>query len=116
MDSSAPLRLVNPSGHHQPVVQVLPFSVNAVGFGLLPLQLPLKPICVDCPGARDPFQDRFVAVTCVPDCVQFADQPWAMLCEPGQVNFSDQLRSAEVPVLAMVTDAVKPPGHWLETA
>jgi len=61
MDSSGPLRLVNPSGLNQPVVQVLPFSVNAVGFGLLPLQLPLKPLCADCPGARDPFQDKFVA-------------------------------------------------------
>src|SRR5262245_30649817 len=48
-------------------------SVNEVGFGLLPLHLPLKPTVVDPLVGREAFQDRLTPVMFAPDCDQVAD-------------------------------------------
>ena len=40
-------------------------------------------------------------------------QALVMCWSPGKVNFSVQPLSAAVPVLVIVTLAVKPPVHWL---
>ena len=45
------------------MVQAAPLRVNAVGLGLLPVWVPLKPKRVDAPGASVPFQDRLVIAT-----------------------------------------------------
>ena len=72
---------------------------------------------VDAPGAREPFHDRFVAVTAVPLCDHVADQPWVTCWLPLKENFSDQLLSADVPVLVIVTAPVKPePQSFVEYA
>ena len=95
------------------MVQVTPFRVKAVGAGLLPLQVPLKPIPVDAPGASELFQDRLVAVTCWPVCVQVALQPWPMCCAgSGKVNASVQPLIVVEPVFVIVILVVSPPGHW----
>ena len=39
----------------QETVQAEPFSVNAVGLGLAPVWVPLKPKLVDAPGASVPL-------------------------------------------------------------
>src|SRR5215469_15122728 len=53
----------------------------------------------------------FVAVTADPLWVTVAFQALVTFWSPGNVHFSDQLLSALVPVLLMVTLAVKPPVH-----
>src|SRR5262245_28575210 len=56
-------------------VHATPLSEKAVGFGSLPLHVPLKPIWVDAPVPRLPFQDRLVPVTSWPVWDQVAPQP-----------------------------------------
>jgi hypothetical protein len=41
-----------------------------------------------------------------------APQPLVTRCPAGNVNASRQALTALVPVLAIVTEPVKPPGHW----
>lgn len=50
------------------MLQLTPFSLNAVGALLMPLQVPLKPgsLLSDVPGAIDPLYERFVTVTFPP--------------------------------------------------
>ena len=55
--------------------QVVPLMANEVGAGLLPVQVPLKPMLVLAPVARLPFHGMFWAVTRVPDWLQVALQP-----------------------------------------
>jgi len=96
----------------QPVVQAVPLSVNDVGAVLVVGNVPLNPIWVEPPGARARFQSRLAAVTvALPDaCVHVADQPGSVTRWPaGKANASVQPLTAAVPVLAMVTVAVKPP-------
>ncbi len=55
--------------------QVTPLTLNVAGLGLLPVQVPLKPMLVEAPVARLPFQGMLVPVTRVPDWLQLAPQP-----------------------------------------
>ena len=55
----------------------------------------------------------FVTVTLVPLCVTFPFQSCVIVCPFAKVQVSVQFEIAVVPVLLMVTDAPKPPGHWL---
>ena len=92
-----------------PPLQATPLSVNEVGFGLLPLHDPLKPMLVAAPVARLPFHDSFCAVTLLPDWLHLADQPCATRwLESGNVKPSVQPLSAS-PTFLMVMLAVKPP-------
>lgn len=83
--------------------------VKAVGLGLLPDQVPLKPMLVEAPVARAPFQSRFLAVTAWPLCAQVALQPcesfWVVV---GKVNPSVQAVSGS-PRFLTDTLAVNPP-------
>ena len=83
---------------------------NEVGLGLLPDQVPLKPMEVAAPVARAPFQGMFVAVTLVPDWLQLALQPvgvyrWVVV---GKSKASVQAVSGS-PRFFSVRFAVKPP-------
>ena len=62
-------------GRGQAVEQETLLRVNAVGRGLLPPCVPLKPTLIVAPGASDPLYDMLVAVTAAPVCVQVADHP-----------------------------------------
>ena len=62
---------------------MLPLRVNDAGRGLLPVCVALNPKLVDAPGASDPFHAAFVAVTCVPDWVTFADHACVTCCPPA---------------------------------
>ena len=93
--------------------QLTPLTVNAVGFGLLPTHAPLKPIEVEAPVPRLPFQSRLRAVTALPDWVQVADQPCCTRwLASGKVKPSVQPVSGS-PRFRSVTLAVKPPGQSL---
>jgi hypothetical protein len=54
----------------------MPFTLNAVGAGLPPLNEPMKPSVTEPPVETGPFQLALEAVTCAPDCVQVPFQPW----------------------------------------
>jgi hypothetical protein len=58
-----------------PPVQATPFSVNAVGTGLLPVHEPLKPNEAVPLVASDPFQAALRTVTDDPDWVTEHHQP-----------------------------------------
>jgi len=96
-----------------PPLQTVPFNVNCVGFGLLPLQAPLNPIVVLAPLASAPLYDSFFAVTFWPLCDQMADQPcctrWLLF---GKVKPRVHELSGS-PRFLIVTFAVKPPGQSL---
>jgi len=94
------------------VLQVEPFSVNAVGAVLVPVYVPLKPIPIEPFGAIDWFQVRFVAVTVAEPvaCAHVALQPGSVTRWPdGNANANVHPLTAVVPVFEMVTVAVKPP-------
>ena len=94
-------------------LQATPLILKSVGFGLLVVQVPLKPMAVDEPVASDWFQSRPVAVTALPDWLQLADQPWATFCPLfGKVKVSFQLLTAS-PRFWMVRLADMPPCHSL---
>jgi hypothetical protein len=65
-----------------PPVHVMPLTVKVAGTGLVPDQAPVKPSETDAPEPSEPFQDMLAAVTCAPDWVQVAFQPWVILCAP----------------------------------
>src|SRR5690242_15855543 len=57
-------------------VHVTPLSVNEDGVGLLLVHVPWKPMVVEAPVPRCPFQEAFFAVTAEPLWLYVADQPW----------------------------------------
>lgn len=59
-------RVARPPGRPQPVAQTAPLRVNSCGAGLLPVWVPLKPSCTDCPGAMVAFQAAGLTVTWSP--------------------------------------------------
>ena len=61
-----------PAAH--PVVQVVPFSVNAVGLVLVPVWDPLNPSSTLPPAWIVPFHGALVTVTAAPVCVNAPDQ------------------------------------------
>ena len=77
-------------------VHVTPLSVNEDGVGLLPVHVPWKPMVVEAPVPRWPFQDAFFAVTAEPLWLYVADQPWVTFCpESGKVQPSVQASTSE---------------------
>jgi hypothetical protein len=90
--------------------QVTPLTLNEVGLGLLPDQVPWNPMLVEPPLAIAPFQAALVAVTVLPDWLhEPADQPLVyFVVVSGKSNFSVQLVQAS-PMFLMVMFAVNPP-------
>ncbi|GAA3254014.1 hypothetical protein GCM10020216_089270 [Nonomuraea helvata] len=93
-----------------PPPQVLPFTLKLVGLGLLPVQVPLKPMETEPPVERLPLYGMLVAVTRVPDWLQLALQPVGVYFWPvvgkSKARFHDVMGS---PVFFKVMFAVKPP-------
>src|SRR5690606_6384131 len=89
--------------------QVTPLIANDSGGGLLPLQVPLKPMEVLAPVPRLPFHGMLWAVTRVPDWLQVALQPcsrrWLVV---GKSKVSVHSFSGS-PRFSMVIAAVNPP-------
>ena len=83
-------------------------TVNPVGAVLLPLYEPLNPMLVEPPGARDPFQGAFLAVTVAPVWLHSALQPCVTFWSPGNVKPSCHDDHAVEPVFVTVIAAVKP--------
>src|SRR5262245_37228054 len=96
-------------------VHETPLMAKSVGIGSAVVQVPLKPIWVLPPGAMFAFQLRFVAVTAVPDCDQFALHGLGPTCwlASGKWNVSVHPFHAVVPEFCSVSWAVTPPGHSL---
>jgi hypothetical protein len=93
---------------HDVTEQAFPLSVNDAGRGLVPVCVPLNPNVTDAPGASTPFQAAFVAVTCVPDWVAFADQTCVTRWPLANGKTSDQPSMVDGRVLVTVTEAVNP--------
>ena len=91
-----------------PVVQVLPFSVNAVGLVLVPVWEPLKPISTLPPAAIVPFHAALVTVTADPVWVKAPDQKLVTVWPAGNAKPNDQPVITEVLPLVIFTEAVKP--------
>src|SRR5687768_17201540 len=89
-------------------VHAAPLTVNAVGRGLVPVCVALKPTESDPPAGTEPFQDSFTPVTAVPLCVHRAPQPCVMRCPPEKVNATVHDDHALGPVLRIVRLPVKP--------
>ena len=53
-----------------------------------------------------------VTLTAAPLCVSLPFQSWVIVCPLAKVQVRVQFERAVVPVLSMVTEAPKPPGHW----
>jgi len=96
-----------------PPLQVTPFTVNDAGLLYDPVQVPWKPNDVDAPVASGAFHDMFVAVSAVPEAVQFADQPLLKTWPEGSVNRRVHVVIAS-PGLDNVMFVVKPPLPGLE--
>jgi hypothetical protein len=79
----------------------------------VPLQVPWKPNCWEPPVAIGAFHDMFVAVTAVPEAVQFADQPLLKTWPDGSVNRRVHVVITS-PGLESVMFVVKPPLPGLE--
>lgn len=91
-----------------------PLTVNEVGDESLDVQVPWKPNDALPPGLIEPLYAAFVAVTVCPFCVSEPTfHELVTFWSPGKVNFTVQLLIALLPVLLIVTPAVKPPGHSL---
>jgi len=89
-------------------VQAELLTVNAVGSAVLPVCVPLNPICVDWPGGSVAFQARPVAVIVWPLGDQVAAQPGGVrACPAGSTNRNVQVSGAE-PVLVRARPAVNP--------
>jgi len=96
-----------------PPVHATPLTLNEVGTGLAPLHAPTKPIDTEPLVGTLLFQLRLAAVTCAPDCVQVALQPWLTFwLASGKSNASVQ-NVRGLPRLVSVTPPWNPPGHWL---
>ena len=89
-------------------------TVNDIGDESLDVQVPWKPNDVLPPGLIEPLYEALVAVTVAPLCVSEPSfhEP-VTFWSPGKVNFTVQPLIVLVPVLLIVTVAVKPPGHSL---
>lgn len=94
-------------------VQAELLSVKAFGSGFEPFQVPLKPICVDPPGARVRFQSRLPADTLAPDWLHVAPQPCGTVWPAVKAKRSVQPLMVVVPVFLMVTLPLKPPPQLL---
>jgi hypothetical protein len=93
--------------------QVTPLTENAVGVGLAAVHVPLKPMPVEAPLATEAFQATLVAVTAVPLCDQFADQPWVTFW-PASPKLKRNVQPLQAsPVLRSVTLTLIPPGQPL---
>lgn len=81
-------------------------------------QVPLKPGSALrlVPGAMDALYEALVMVTELPDWVYAPFQSWVTVCPLGKLNCKLQPLMVVEPVLVMVKDALKPPGHWLVIA
>ncbi len=80
----------------------------------LDVQVPWKPNEALPPGLIEPLYAALVAVTVCPLCVSEPSfHELVTFWSPGKVNFTVQLPIALLPVLLIVTPAVKPPGHSL---
>jgi hypothetical protein len=96
-------------------VQATPLTAKFVGAGLAVLfHDPLKPIVVEPPVVSEPFQLSLTAVTCVPDCVYVALQPWVTCWPAAKFQVSVQELTG-LPRLVIASAAVNPPGHCDET-
>ena len=91
-------------------VQGTPLTAKSLGLGLLPVQVPLKPMSAVAPVARLPFHGMFRAVTLAPDWLHSADHPWVICWPAGKVKVSVQPFSGS-PRFLMVMLAVKPPAR-----
>jgi hypothetical protein len=95
------------------VEQALPLRVKVAGRGFVPVDEPLSPKLTDAPGARVPFQVRFVAVTWVPVWVTVADQACVTRWPLAYGKVRVQPLIAAGPVFVSVMVAVKPPPQSL---
>ncbi len=91
--------------------QGTPLSLQPVG---APSPVPLKPKVVEAPGARVPFQERFLAVQRFPSLLTSASHGRVTLVPAGNSHSSVQLLSGVSPVFCTVHRAWKPvPQSWV---
>ncbi len=64
-------------------MQVVPLSLNVVGFGFEPEYTPLKPKLAEPPADSVEFQDGALAVTCAPSWETVAFQAWPAFWFPA---------------------------------
>ncbi len=91
--------LVEPPSHG------LPLSLQPEG---VPVPEPLKPKDTDAPGARVPFQPRFLAVQWFAELVTVASQAEVTLVFAGKSHSTLQVESVVVPVFFTVHLPSKP--------
>ena len=94
-----------------PPLQAVPFSVNAVGALLVPLNVPLKPAVKLWPLPMLWFQSALLAtVICAlpAGCVKETGQPFCKRCPFGKLNSSVQPLVMAAPLLVMTMLAPKP--------
>src|SRR5690606_6826769 len=94
-----------------PPSQLPPLSLQPEGE---PVPLPLKPKETDAPGARVPFQPRFLAVQWSPESVTVASQADVTLVPVGKSHSMVQALMVAVPVFFTVHLPSKPePQSWV---
>src|SRR5690242_14236014 len=92
-----------------PMEQAVPFSVNAVGGLLAPLNVPLNAtLNVPLVGIALFQSALLAAVTVVPDCVTLTGHPFCSCCPFGKLNTSVQPFVMAAPVFRMSILAPKP--------
>lgn len=94
-------------------VQGIALTVNAVGDESLLVQVPWKPNDAFPPGLIEALYAKFVAVTAAPVWVTVAFHALVTFWSPGKVQRRVHAPMLVVPVLSMVTLALKPPDHSL---
>ena len=95
-------------------VHATPLSVNAVGAGLLPAHVPLKPNDAVPLVAMVPFHPALRTDTAAPDCVTEPFQSWLTVWPAPNEKRSSHAATGS-PRLVTLTSAPKPPCHWLVT-